>query len=79
MHGWQAGRQGWSCSGRNGPVPPLPWNKCLTVTAALSADIMELDRKIQGRRLVDVCYMYVVASLLDLILYMCHWLVRLHP
>lgn len=33
---------------------PLQWKNYLTVTAALSADIMGLDRKIQGRKLLDV-------------------------
>lgn len=42
---------------------PLQWKNYLAVTAALSADIMELDSKIQGRKLLDVHCLHVCAGL----------------
>lgn len=42
---------------------PVQWKNSLTVTAALSADIMESDRKIQGRKLLDVHCLHVCAGL----------------
>lgn len=61
MHGAQAG---WIRAVMEAAAAEIgQWKNYLAVTAALSADIMELDSKIQGRKLLDVHCLHVCAGL----------------